>query len=45
MEVVKYICEFFFGNFWHWLLLWILIHTSFSVTFKERRKRNDEEDK
>lgn len=19
METVKYLCEFFFGNFWHWL--------------------------
>ena len=19
METAKYICEFFFGNFWHWL--------------------------
>lgn len=18
MEMVKYLCEFFFGNFWHW---------------------------
>jgi len=24
MEIVKYLCEFFFGNFWHWLGLVIL---------------------
>lgn len=43
MEVAKYLCEFFFGNFWHWLGLWILIHTSFSITLKERRSKKDEE--
>jgi len=25
METVKYLCEFFFTNFWHWLGLVILI--------------------
>ena len=25
MEVVKYLCEFFFTNFWHWLGLVLLI--------------------
>ena len=25
MEIVKYLCEFFFTNFWHWLgLLFVL---------------------
>ena len=27
MEVVKYLCEFFFGNFWHWLGLLFIIAT------------------
>lgn len=26
MEIVKYLCEFFFCNFWHWLgLLFIIL--------------------
>lgn len=25
MEIVKYLCEFFFGNFWHWLGLLCII--------------------
>lgn len=25
MEIVKYLCEFFFGNFWHWLGLVIVL--------------------
>ena len=25
MEIVKYLCEFFFDNFWHWLELIILM--------------------
>lgn len=25
MEVAKYLCEFFFCNFWHWLALTITI--------------------
>lgn len=25
METVKYICEFFFTNFWHWLGLLIFL--------------------
>lgn len=33
MEIVKYICEFFFTNFWHWLGLLILLAVIFgSVT-------------
>ena len=27
MEIVKYICEFFFGNFWHFLGLLLLCET------------------
>ena len=25
MEIVKYLCEFFFDNFLHWLELFVLI--------------------
>lgn len=25
METVQYLCEFFFGNFWHFLGLWFLL--------------------
>lgn len=25
MEIVKYICEFFFCNFWHWLGLFFIV--------------------
>lgn len=24
METVEYICNFFFGNFWHWLGLFLI---------------------
>ena len=44
METVKYLCEFFFGNFWHFLMLWILVHTSFSITLKERKHKQKEEE-
>lgn len=29
MEIVKYLCEFFFGNIWHFLGLAILLHIIF----------------
>ena len=25
MEITKYLCEFFFTNFWHWLGLTIML--------------------
>ena len=25
MEVAKYLCEFFFTNFWHWLELTVML--------------------
>ena len=25
MEIVKYLCEFFFCNFWHWLGLFVML--------------------
>lgn len=32
METVQYLCEFFFTNFWHWLGLWFIVGTIFSVS-------------
>ena len=33
MEIVKYICEFFFTNFWHWLGLFFIILAIFEGGF------------
>lgn len=44
METVKYICEFFFGSFWHWLGLVILIGAIFSggfINIITKDKKND----
>ena len=30
MEITKYLCEFFFTNFWHWLGLVVIV----SITFR-----------
>lgn len=32
MEIVKYLCEFFFCNFWHFLELLIILATIFGST-------------
>lgn len=41
MEIVKYICEFFFTNFWHWLGLLIFLVVIFgSVTTKINNYKN-----
>ena len=37
MEIVKYLCEFFFTNFWHWLGL-ALIVGGIRLTFKSKEK-------
>lgn len=29
MEIVKYLCEFFFTNFWHWLGLVVVLAVVF----------------
>jgi hypothetical protein len=31
MEPVKYLCDFFFTNFWHWLGLLLIVATVCSV--------------
>ena len=33
MEIVKYLCEFFFTNFWHWLGLAALLCVIFGYGF------------
>jgi len=33
METVKYLCEFFFTNFWHWLGLAVLLGIVFGNGF------------
>jgi hypothetical protein len=32
MEITKYLCEFFFDSFTHWLELWILVATLSTIT-------------
>lgn len=29
MEIAKYLCEFFFCNFWHWLGLFLIVFALF----------------
>ena len=29
MEIIKYLCEFFFTNFWHWLGLFLIVSVVF----------------
>lgn len=31
MEIVQYLCEFFFGNFWHYIGLVILVGIIFRM--------------
>lgn len=33
METVKFVCEFFFTDFWHWLGLVVLIGVIFGTGF------------
>lgn len=47
MEITKYLCEFFFCNFWHWLGLLIIISeiSNFRVTrIMERIAKENEKD-
>ena len=43
MEVVKYLCEFFFGNFWHWLGLIFLLGEICSISFVRIIKDKDDD--
>jgi len=38
MEIVKYICEFFFDNLWHWLGLLICLVVIFGSTIAATKK-------
>lgn len=46
METVKYLCEFFFGNFWHFIMLCFLILCigggGHSVTFYRKKDRKND---
>ena len=46
MEIVKYLCEFFFTNFWHWLGLVIMLESLFGIPFIKftRTKKSKEEE-
>ena len=45
MEALKYICEFFFTNFWHWLgglcYLAVVFSTPLLYIGKSNRKKDD----
>ena len=49
MEVTRYLCEFFFTDFWHWLGLAViitLITPSFKITRTIKKfDKNDDKDK
>lgn len=43
MEVTRYLCEFFFTNFWHWLGLLIILAVVFKfglISFITDRSKN-----
>ena len=52
MEIVKYLCEFFFTDFWHWLGLVVILGIVFRfglvsfITDNSRKtvKRDEEEE-
>lgn len=52
MEITKYLCEFFFTNFWHWLGLVVILAVVFRfglvsfITDNSRKivKRDEEEE-
>ena len=47
MEIVKYLCEFFFCHFWHFLGLVVVLETIFGniLLLTLRRKTDKEEEK
>lgn len=45
METIKYLCEFFFTNFWHWLGLVILVSCLIpSISIKRIVRRKGDSD-
>jgi D-alanyl-lipoteichoic acid acyltransferase DltB (MBOAT superfamily) len=45
MEITKYLCEFFFTDFLHWLGLWFIIGTIFHGELIKIGKFNNKEEK
>lgn len=45
MEIIKYICEFFFTNFWHWLGLLIFLVVIFGSTYIKTTEINNYKNK
>ena len=49
METVKYLCEFFFGNFWHWLGLLVMLCVVCNIRLltlnigKNKKEKEEEE--
>lgn len=46
METVKYLCEFFFGNFWHWIggLFYLIIIFCLPLGWIYGRINNNDKD-
>lgn len=48
MEIVKYLCEFFFCHFWHFLGLVLVLETIFggigTLLYVKLREKTDKED-
>lgn len=46
MEIVKYLCEFFFTDFWHWLGLLFVLSVIFGMPLvyigTRKNKKEDE---
>lgn len=45
MEIVKYICEFFFTDFWHWSGLLIFLVVIFGSTYIKATEINNYKNK
>lgn len=41
MEIIKYLCEFFFGNFWHFLELVVLAVIIFGHPIVEINRKGE----
>ena len=44
MEIIKYICEFFFTNFWHWLGLFFVLAVIFGGGYTKLIEINHKKD-
>ena len=43
MEITKYLCEFFFTNFWHWLGLLFIVYSLGRIKIEKYNKKEEEE--